>query len=378
MRIVHVIGSCSVGGAEIFVKSLLISLNKLKEIESIELWVMTRIKDISPNDKQKLDFEKNYVQELTEAGISVRFINKRPRKDWLKVKRELKELYIQFKPHIIHSHLESVTFHTCRGLSKYNTSIVQTIHSTVINYHLLQKYYIKRKIKGYVAISEEVRKNIINLLKVSNKNTYLIYNGVNLDKFKLFKRNLEKIPMNIIAIGRLTKAKNYENLLTAFKYLLDKLNNNGSMLPKLNIVGDGELRETLIQLVSDLKIANYVEFYGSRNDIPNLLAKSDIYVMSSEWEGLSISLIEAVASGIPIVATDAGSNYEIIENEINGLLVPIKQPVLLANAIYRLLEDPRLRTVLSNNCSSKINKFEIDSVSKSHLSMYQEVLKSFE
>ena len=61
-----------------------------------------------------------------------------------------------------------------------------------------------------------------------------------------------------------------------------------------------------------------------RQDIPELLKESDIYVMSSEWEGLSISLIEALASGIPIVATNAGSNNEVVENNVSGIIVPIK------------------------------------------------------
>src|SRR5699024_8954483 len=138
----------------------------------------------------------------------------------------------------------------------------------------------------------------------------------------------------IISVGRLTEAKDHVNLLKAMKILKDKLNSQGMEMPELLIVGDGELKEQIKSLSFSLNINNNVKFLGIREDISELLAKSDIYVMSSAWEGLSISLIEALASGIPIVATDAGSNNEIIENGVNGVIVPIKDSEALANSLY--------------------------------------------
>ena len=96
-----------------------------------------------------------------------------------------------------------------------------------------------------------------------------------------------------------------------------------------------------------MNLGHIVSFLGVRQDIPELLKESDIYVMSSEWEGLSISLIEALTSGIPIVATNAGSNNEVIENDVSGIIVPTKDPEALAEGIYNLIIDKDLRERLS-------------------------------
>lgn len=377
MKLAHVISSCCAGGAEMFVKSLLENITKTDRINSIQLWVMSKIEDISPNDVQKLEFEKKFIYEMESSGVEVKFVKKRPGRDWSKAKKELRKIYNSFKPDIIHTHLESVTFHTCRALSKYNVPIIQTIHSTVINYPFIQKYYINKKTNGYVAISKKVVYNIHEKIGVGHERIYLIYNGVKVDKFKVTNRDICRSVNTIIAIGRLTKAKDHENLLNAMKILIDKLNIEGIKAPVLLIVGEGELEKELKEISASLGINEYTKFLGIRQDIPDLLSKSDIYVMSSEWEGLSISLIEALASGIPIVATDAGSNNEIIENEANGLIVPIKDPEALAEGLYRVIVNPDLRRKFTSNSEVKVKKFRIEDCALNHIDMYTKIVKQY-
>lgn len=373
MKIAHVIGSCSAGGAEMFVQSLLLQLEKRKDVSEIELWVMYQIKDIS-SDKKKIDFEDKFIKKLEVGNISIQFIGKRIHKDWLKTWKKLRELYRNFEPDIIHSHLESVTFHTCRGLSKFKTPIVQTIHNTVINHTLIQRFYIKRKISAFVSISKKVTKIISDKLKVNNDEIYLIYNGVDVNKFKLNGREIKNKVEEIISVGRLTKQKDHKNLFKAIKLLKEKLTKNKIETPKFLIVGDGELKKELKNLALKLKINNNVEFLGIRDDIPKLLSESDIYVMSSEWEGLSISLIEAVASEIPIVATDAGSNSEIVKDGKNGEIVPIQNSQKLAESLYRLITNKDLRIKYKNNSQKMVKKFEIENSAAKHYEMYKDII----
>lgn len=375
MKLVHIISSCTTGGAEIFTKSLVTSLIELDKVKEIELWVMYNIIDLFPEDQNKIEFEKKFIKDLNQKGISVKFINKRPKKDWTKTKKKIRDLYNSFKPDIIHSHLEAVTFHTCRSLSKYNVPIIQTVHSTVINHPIIQKYYINKKINAFVAISKVVNDNIYKRLNVSSRKIYLIYNGVQIDKFKNKNRLYNKEVKKIIAIGRLTEAKDYGNLLRSMKILNDQLSEFNKSMPKLLIVGDGELKEQIKELSISLKIENNVEFLGIRQDIAELLAESDVYVMSSEWEGLSISLIEALTSGIPIIATNAGSNNEIIEDGVNGLLVPIKDSEALAHGLYKLISNYEYRLSFANNSVFNIEKFGIEKCSLEHFSMYNKILK---
>jgi hypothetical protein len=126
VKIAHVISSCSAGGAEMFIKSLLKNLKTKDEISEIQLWTMANISKLYPNNLKRIKFEQNFIRELEKNDIKVKMVNKRPHKDWFKTKKKLRKLYIDFKPDIVHSHLESVTFHTCRSLSKFNVPIIQT------------------------------------------------------------------------------------------------------------------------------------------------------------------------------------------------------------------------------------------------------------
>ena len=113
----------------------------------------------------------------------------------------------------------------------------------------------------------------------------------------------------------------------------------------LLIAGDGPLRSSISQLADDLGLFKRVQFLGMRNDVAELMAAVDAYVMSSAWEGLPMVLLEAAASSLPIVATDVGGNREIVRDGVNGFLVPGKNSVALAEAMLameRLPSESRL------------------------------------
>ena len=367
MKIVHVISTCGAGGAEVFVKEL---IKQLKFIgHDVELWVMSRVIDTDLVNEQVLNFEKLFISELNSYDIPVKFLNKRLHKDWIKTTRNLREQYYRFKPEIVHAHLESVTFHVVKAFSS-KTNIVQTIHSSVIHYPFLQKMYLQKSISRYVAISNKVRSILINSLNLKPEKIVTIYNGIDLNKFKINRKNNTEVK-KIISIGRLTKAKDYPNLFKALDILIQKLNKENIPLPSVNIVGTGEIEKELKALTKKMNLGHIVSFLGVRQDIPELLKESDIYVMSSEWEGLSISLIEALTSGIPIVATNAGSNNEVIENDVSGIIVPTKDPEALAEGIYNLIIDKDLRDRLSKEAIKRSELFAIENCAKKHVEMYK-------
>ena len=370
MKIINVIGSCGAGGAEILVKDLLIEMKE--QGADVGLWIMTRVKDMAGAEKVNLDFENTFLDELELFSIPYDFVNKRPNKDWLKTTWRLNQLYNKCRPSIIHSHLESVSFHVARSLFFRRASLFQTIHNTRIENSLVAKYLFPRAFKGFVAISELVN-DVAKQGGLPNNKIYIILNGVNIDRFVNEGRSIHQRVKSIISIGRLTKQKNFENLISAIAILKAKLNGSGIELPKVYIAGDGELRDQLQTLINENKLENDMQLLGIQKDIPALLGKNDIYVMSSEWEGLSISLIEALASGIPVVATDAGSNREIIDHEKNGIIVPVKDPQALANGIFRLLNDRELRSRFSKAAAEKASVFSISECASRHLDLYNTI-----
>jgi L-malate glycosyltransferase len=371
MKIIHVISSCSAGGAEILVKNLLIEMKK--QGANVRLWIMTQIKDTNQPTQQHFEFEKTYLSELELYKVPYDFILKRPNKDWFKAMGALNRLYNIHRPEIIHAHLESVAFHVALALFLRQVTLVQTIHSSLIHNPLLVKIFFAKAYKKFVAISEVVEHTIIQA-GVSQKKVQIIKNGINVDRFYNIRAISAQVT-SIIAIGRLTKAKDYENLILAIAFLKYNLIPNNLYFPKTIIVGEGELRNKLNQMVKEHKLENDIEFLGLREDIPELLRKSDIYVMSSEWEGLSISLIEALASGIPIITTNAGSNKEIIEHEKSGIIVPIKNSHALAEGIFRLINDFELRNELSLTAIKKSSFFTIVECAINHINFYNALVK---
>jgi glycosyltransferase involved in cell wall biosynthesis len=138
-----------------------------------------------------------------------------------------------------------------------------------------------------------------------------------------------------LAIGRLDVQKDYPTMLRAMA-----ATSTAHPETRLLIAGEGPLRADLDALRNQLSLSERVTFLGKRHDIPALLQAADAYVMSSAWEGLPMVLLEAAASGLPIVATDVGGNREIVQDGVSGLLVPPGDPAALAKAMQQLMAMP--------------------------------------
>lgn len=137
-----------------------------------------------------------------------------------------------------------------------------------------------------------------------------------------------------LAVGRLAPEKDYPNLLRAFAHVTREQN------ALLLIAGDGPLRAWIEQLAHELGLRQQVKFVGLRGDVPELMNAADAYVMSSAWEGMPMVLLEAAATGLPIVATNVGGNSEVVLDEQTGFLVPPGDPQALAGAMLRLMRLP--------------------------------------
>ena len=130
-------------------------------------------------------------------------------------------------------------------------------------------------------------------------------------------------------------------LIRAVGIANDKIGSEDRLL-ELDIVGDGAERATLQTLAQSLGLSNVIHFHGFRSDIPELLAGASLFVLPSVTEGISLTLLEAMARGLPVVACRVGGNPEVVIDESTGLLVPAGQPQSLAGALLRLHRDPRL------------------------------------
>jgi glycosyltransferase involved in cell wall biosynthesis len=145
---------------------------------------------------------------------------------------------------------------------------------------------------------------------------------------------------------------------------------------RLQIVGEGELAGELAQEVTRLGIGPMVEFLGFRDDPLDLVHAADVVVLPSLWEGLSISLLEALALGKPVVATAIPSNVEVVGDSGSALLVPPADPGALAKAMIRLLDDEEQRTALSRAARKRYeSEFTATRMCEAYLALYRKAMR---
>lgn len=170
-----------------------------------------------------------------------------------------------------------------------------------------------------------------------------------------------------MSVGRFNEQKDYPNLFKAIQILRNKTTEK----VKFYIAGDGDLREQLEQLIIDLDISDYVVLLGKRSDIPHLLNKANYFVLSSKHEGLPTVVIEAMACGTFVIATDCGGSSEILGD--TGILVPTENSEALANAMSEALtyskEDIRLNGLKARKRVEEL--FSLEASVEKWLSLYE-------
>lgn len=198
--------------------------------------------------------------------------------------------------------------------------------------------------------------------------------GVNLRAYATQKRTLRESDeaFRIICVARLVAVKGLETLVKAV----------GLIQPKVNlrtyIVGIGPLRSKLQVLIDETGLANKVKLCGFLPDKKKraYLENSDLFVLPSLYEPIPIAILEALAAGLPVVASDVGGIPELVRQGVNGLLVKPGMPHDLAAAISKLIDDDKLRRKLASNARESVREYDWPVVAKKYLSFYQELLSN--
>jgi glycosyltransferase involved in cell wall biosynthesis len=186
-----------------------------------------------------------------------------------------------------------------------------------------------------------------------------VYNQ-QVDKQKRLEFNLNSDDFVVLSVGELTKRKNHIVVLRA---VAKAIKNYGLNKLQYVICGSGELYEYLIQEVRNLNIEKHVHFLGYRNDIPEICCSCDVFAFMSLQEGLPVALMEAMACGMPCVASNIRGNNDLIINEKNGLLIDNSADEC-CEAILKLYKNIGLRNQLASAAASSIKKYDIENVKK--------------
>lgn len=195
-----------------------------------------------------------------------------------------------------------------------------------------------------------------------------IYSGIDLDKFRI-KKIKNKIPV-ITIIARLADGKGHEYFIEAAKIILEKRN------AEFWIVGDGELKKEIKYKIETLNLTNNVKMLGERNDINNILSKTDIFVLPTLWEGTPRTIFEAMAARVPVITTPVGGIPEIIKDNKNGFLVEPKNSEQLAEKIIFVQNNKKLINKITNQAKIESKKYSYKEMVKDIDLLYQDLLNT--
>jgi glycosyltransferase involved in cell wall biosynthesis len=275
------------------------------------------------------------TQELADAGVA--YLSLGMRKAWIDPRGWI--CYLQWaaanKPDVIHAHLPHATwFARWIRLLAPARILIDTIHTSNTGGPGRQLgYRLSNWLSNHVTCVSDSVASAATAAHMAHPETLTILpNGVVIPQPNLQPQPAEPQPFQWIAIGRLARVKDYPTLLRAFAKLQGR--------PHLKIAGSGPEEEILRKLAAELNIEDRVEFAGFHRDVQHLLASTDAFVLSSLWEGLPISILEAAAAGLPVVATDGNGTREAMIPDKTGLIVPVADVASLSHAMAMLMTMP--------------------------------------
>lgn len=320
--------------------------------------------------------------EAEEAGIKIYSLGIKNRWDFLKILRLVKILK-KLNIHILHAHL----FHAnilSRIIGKISNVpiIISTEHIMGMesSLRILVNRLTSTFVTKYIVVSEAVGGFLNKNVKIRPCKISTVLNGIEYNNFKISLIAQEKLKEQfglttsqevIGTIARLHRQKGHIYLLHAITKVVKVFPN-----AKFLVVGDGPLKYKLEELAHKLGIGNNVIFTGNQKDISTILSLINIFVLPSLWEGLPITILEAMAMKKPVVVTNVSGNPEVVIDNITGILVPPKEPTLLAEAILRLLRDKGLSLKLGEAGYQRgKEKFSKEQMIAKTAMIYDELLK---
>ena len=338
-KILHLITGLEIGGAEMMLQKTL-----------------PRMQDDFDNRVCCIMGHGPVGEKLEDAGVPIYYLNLRNIFDLDAIFR-FKKIIHDFQPdllitYLIHADLFGRVLGKIFGVKKIICSIrVKLIQWKYIPLLILDGL-TSPLVTHYHFNSQAVADMYLKYFFLSRKKVTVIPNGLEIEKYQIPVDKIAKckelgIPDNIPLIGcvgRLEKQKGHKYLLEAFA-LLSKKNTPAFLI----LIGTGSEKKRLEILSEKLGIENSMKFLGTRNDIPEILQIMDIFVLPSLYEGMSNALMEAMATGIPIIATDIPENKELINNQTSGILLAPKNSKMIETTLKNLINNDKLKTLLSNN-----------------------------
>lgn len=342
------------GGAEKFVVDLATTIDK----EEFDVCVVVTY---GLNDNK-------YKEKLKNSNIKIINVAHGTNRVWTIF--ELIKLFFREKPDVVHANIGSLQYVLLPAVLSSVKKKLFTVHSMayrIASGRMKKIYNLAFHYFGFkpVGISQIVTESIIQEYGMQSDLVATVNNGIDIQKFAPEASKMDG-DITFINVGTLYYIKNHKYLIECF-YAVHKVNPK----TKLIIVGDGELREELEDLVGEYKLEKAVALVGNQNEVAPYLKRSDIYVSSSLVEGLPLSILEGMACGLPVIANKVGGIPDIVDDGKNGLLIELDDRNAFVEAMLLLANDESKRKAFGKESRNvACNQWSLEQCVKGYENLY--------
>jgi glycosyltransferase involved in cell wall biosynthesis len=371
IRVLHIIPTLNKGGAE----RLTIEIcNKLSDSNETEVLLVLMSNDI----KYELPSSLNYVVTNSKINLSIWKKNKVSSSNFDNIIKE-------FKPDIIHSHLFEAEV-LSRFKTYPNIVYITHVHDNIVQFenftfqalnrrkilNRYEKYWVTKQYKKvdnkFISISKDTTRYLIKSLTKSKSKDVIfeLSNAIDFEKFYFSGEKTITQKISFIAVGSLVEKKNQQLLI----HIASILNTKGVDF-EMKILGDGPKRVFLENEIRSRGLSNRVHLLGNVNDVPYYLKQATLFIHTALYEPFGLVLLEAMASGLPIVSLDGKGNRDIVLNGKNGFLLQKNDPELFVKAILDLLNDREKYQSISNYARTFAKNYDIKEYVKTMIEFYK-------
>lgn len=347
----------------------------------------THLLDIVKNLKDQFDFhvaigEPGYLSEaLQQEGIAVHRIPFLQRNISIindtRAYKDICSLIRSIQPDLVCTHSSKAGFIGRKAAHKLGIPAVFTAHGWAftdgVDYKKQKLYLQLEKLAAkwcdrIICVSEYDRQLGLNNGVASDDKVVTIHNGIPADIS--YNKASKDHPLTIVMVARFAPPKDYALLLNAIKDLAVRN-------IEVHLVGDGPLLSDMQSLAGLLDLNDQIKFLGARMDVPGLLAQADIFILSSNWEGFPITILEAMRAGLPVICSDVGGCNEAVKDGENGFLVPRGDREALVQSLDVLIKDQNLRYQMGLKGRISFEKyFTVDRMVKQTKQVYLKAMKA--
>lgn len=352
MKIVQVMPDFGLAGAETMVENLSCGL----AAEGCDVLVISFF-----------DLHTAITERIENRGIKIKYLGKKRGFD-PSIISKMRKIIKAYQPDVIHTHRYVLPYAFLASMG-FKAKRVHTVHNVAQKEQTKVGKNINRVLFRYfnvvpVALSKEIQRTIQEVYGLPDNRIPVVFNGIDLSRCIVKESYARKDTFTVLHIGRFMDVKNHELLLRSFARFKGQHSD-----ARLQLLGDGELKENMMQLAGQLNITDAVEFAGLQSNVYPWLHNADVFILPSKFEGMPMTLIEAMGTGIPIIASNVGGIPDMLSSQKEALLIEPKEEKII-EALEMVYSDAKKREYWGRNALQRSSLFSSQAMARKYLQLY--------